>query len=141
MPLPLEPIAVPSNGDDGISIVCLHCRRAQQVARRALSITCRHCNKSLKLEDLPVKDYQARRSIETCGIVTVEKKGHIVADRILCGGLVVRGKIKAKISSQGPVLVGPEAEIKGDITAPVLAVGAGATLEGNYIIGAPQTPS
>jgi hypothetical protein len=140
MPLPLEPIPTPSGGDDGISIICLHCNRPQQVARRALSITCRFCNKSLKLEDLPVKDYQARRSIETCGIVTIEKKGHVVADRILCGGLVVRGKVKAKITSQGPVMVGPDAEIKGDVAAPALAVGAGAILQGQYRIGFPNSP-
>ena len=33
------------------------------------------------------------------------------------------------------MLVGPEAEIKGDVTAPSLAVGAGAVLEGKYAIG------
>jgi cytoskeletal protein CcmA (bactofilin family) len=32
-------------------------------------------------------------------------------------------------------LVGPEADIKGDVTAPTIAVGAGAVLEGNYEIG------
>jgi cytoskeletal protein CcmA (bactofilin family) len=31
--------------------------------------------------------------------------------------------------------VGPEAEIRGDVTAPTLAVGAGAILEGKYDIG------
>jgi hypothetical protein len=33
------------------------------------------------------------------------------------------------------VLVGPEAEIRGDVSAPSLAVGAGAILEGKYNIG------
>ena len=135
MAIPLEPIAPSPGNDDQISIVCLYCRKAQQVARRALSVTCRHCNKSLRLEDIPIKDYHARRSIETCGVVTVEKKGNIVSERVLCGGLIVRGKVKGKITSQGPVLVGPEAEIKGDVTAPSLAVGAGAILEGDYEIG------
>jgi len=49
--------------------------------------------------------------------------------------LVVLGKIKGTVLSRGPVLVGPEAEIRGDVTAPRLAVGAGAILEGNYDIG------
>jgi len=100
-----------------------------------MSVTCKYCNKSLRLEDIPFKGYQARRVIDTCGIVTVEKKGNVVADKINCGGLVVRGKIKGTIHSRGPVLVGPEAEIRGDVTAPALAVGAGAVLEGNYEIG------
>jgi len=138
MALPLEPIPSSHESEDRVSVVCLFCHQAQQVARRALTVTCRHCHKSLRLEDLPIKDYHARRSVETCGIVTVEKKGNVVADRVLCGGLIVRGKIKAKIFSQGPVLVGPEAEINGDVTAPALAVGAGAILEGQYAIGSPE---
>ena len=135
MAIPLEPIHNSSGGDDRTTIVCLHCGQTQPVARKALSVTCKFCHKSLRLEDLPIKDYQARRSVETCGVVTVEKKGQIVADRVLCGGMVVRGKVKATITSHGPILVGPDAEIKGDVLAPTLAVGAGAILEGNYRIG------
>lgn len=122
-------------GDDRATIVCLHCGKSQEVGRKAMTITCRHCNKSLRLEDLRFKEYQARRVIETCGIVTVEKKGNVITDRITCGGLIVRGKVKGAILSHGPVLVGPEADIKGDVTAPTLAVGAGAALEGYYHIG------
>jgi Polymer-forming cytoskeletal len=121
--------------EDRATIVCLHCGKPQEVGRKAMSITCKHCNKSLKLEDIRFKEYQARRVIETCGIVTIEKKGNVIADKINCGGLVVRGKLKGHIHSRGPVLVGPEAEIKGDVTAPSLGVGAGAMLEGNYQIG------
>src|SRR4051812_18147519 len=134
--------------DDRVTITCLYCEKPQDVGRRALTITCKFCNKSLKLEDLRFKEYQARRSIETCGIVTVEKKGNVVADRVQCGGLIVRGKLKGEVVSRGPVLVGPEAEIKGNVTAPALAVGAGAILDGRYEIGkkggaddAPPTPS
>lgn len=141
MAIPLEPIQSSPTADDGPNIVCLHCGQAQVVSRKALSIVCKFCHKSLKLEDLRVKDYQARRSVETCGIVSVEKKGNIVADRVLCGGLVVKGKVKATITSHGPVLVGPEAEIKGDVLAPSLAVGAGAILDGNYRIGFPDAQS
>ncbi|MDB5299253.1 MAG: hypothetical protein JWO87_916, partial [Phycisphaerales bacterium] len=57
--------------DDRATIVCLHCGKPQEVGRKAMSITCKHCNKSLKLEDIRFKEYQARRVIETCGIVTV----------------------------------------------------------------------
>ena len=121
--------------EDRATIICLHCGKEQEVGRKAMTITCRHCNKSLRLEDLNFKEYQARRVIETCGIVTVEKKGNVITDRITCGGLIVRGKVKGAILSYGPVLVGPEADIKGNVTAPSLAVGAGAALEGFYAIG------
>lgn len=127
--------SVPSP-DDRSTIVCLYCNKPQEVGRKAMSVTCKFCHKSLRLEDMRFKEYQARRVIETCGIVTVEKKGNVVADKINCGGLIVRGKIKGTVISRGPVLVGPEGEIRGDVTAPTLAVGAGAILEGKYEIGA-----
>ena len=48
----------------GATIVCLHCGKMQDVARKAMTITCKHCSKSLRLEDLRFKEYQARRVIE-----------------------------------------------------------------------------
>lgn len=122
-------------GDDRSTVVCYHCGRPQEVSRKAQTITCKFCYKSLQLKDLNVKAYEARRAVETVGIVTVEKRGNVVADRINCGGLIVRGKAKGTVNSRGPVLVAPEAELKGDVTAPALTVGAGAVLEGQYVIG------
>jgi hypothetical protein len=131
------------SSDDRHSISCLYCGKPQEVARRAMSITCKFCHKPLKLEDIAIKQYEARRQIATCGVVTVEKKGSAITDSIKCGGLIVRGKVKGTIESVGPVLIGPEAELKGDVKAPTLAVGAGAVLEGQYEIGAkpPETNS
>ena len=112
-----------------------------------MSVTCKFCHKSLKLEDVQFKGYEARRVVETCGGVTVERKGNLITDRVTCGGMIVRGKVRGAVTSRGPVLVGPEAEIKGDMSAPTLAVGAGAVLEGRYDIGPkpdmsmPQLPS
>ena len=121
---------------DRQTIFCLYCGKPQEVGRRAMSVTCKFCSKSLRLEDKRVTQYEARRSIEICGVVTVEKKGNVVVtDKVLCNGLVVRGKVKGDVVSRGPVLVGPEAEIKGDVIAPSLAVGAGAILSGKYSIG------
>jgi hypothetical protein len=129
-----ENYAVPAPNDRQ-TITCLYCGKPQEIGRKAMSVTCKFCHKSLKLDDIPFNKYEARRAIETLGIVTIEKKGNVVSDRVLCGGLIVRGKIKGTIVSRGPVLVGPEAEIKGDVTAPALAVGAGAILDGQYNIG------
>ncbi len=131
----------PPTPNDRQTIVCLYCGRPQEIGRRALIVTCKFCNRSLKIEDLQFKKYEARRAIETLGVVTVEKKGIVNADRVLCGGLVVRGKLRGDVTSRGPVLVGPEAEIKGDVTAPTLAVGAGAVLEGDYAIGQDAPPA
>lgn len=105
-----------------------------------MQITCKHCYKSLRVEDVLIKAYEARRSIDTCGVVVVEKRGNVVADRILCGGLIVRGKVKSSVQSRGTVLVGPEADLIGDVTAPSLAIGAGAVLNGFYRINQPEEP-
>lgn len=121
--------------DDRQVIRCLYCEQSQEISRKALTITCRHCHKSLRVEDVLIKQYEARRSVDTCGIITVEKKGHVVAEKLHCGGMVVRGKVKGTVISRGPVLIGPDAEISGDVTAPALAVGAGAVLKGHYRIG------
>ena len=129
------PLRSTSSPEDRQTINCLFCGKSQEVARRAMSITCKFCNKSLKLEDIAIKQYEARRLIATLGVVTIEKKGSAITDAIKCGGLIVRGKVKGAIEAQGPVLIGPEAEVKGDVKAPTLAVGAGAVLEGQYKIG------
>ena len=131
MPPPSTSVPPP---DDRLTITCLHCDKQQEVGRKAMSITCKFCSKALKLEDIPIKDYQARRVIETVGVVTVDKKGSAIAN-LNVGGLIVRGKVKGNVKSRGPVFVGPEAEIKGDVVAPAIAVGAGAILDGKYEIG------
>ena len=133
--MPSTPYSPSPPPDDRMSVVCLHCNKPQEVSRRAMSVTCKHCYKPLNLKDIVFTRYEARRVIETVGIVTVEKKGNVVADKIHCGGLIVRGKVKGTVQSRGPVLVGPEADLIGDVTAPTMAVGAGAVLEGHYRIG------
>jgi hypothetical protein len=121
--------------EDRATVVCLHCNKPQEVGRKAQTVTCQHCYKRLDLQDIVFSRYEARRVIETLGVVTVEKKGNVVTDKIQCGGLIVRGKVKGSVTSRGPVLVGPEADLIGDVSAPTLAVGAGAVLEGNYSVG------
>lgn len=49
--------------------------------------------------------------------------------------MIVRGKLRGNVSSRSNVLVGPEAQIRGNVTAPQIAIGAGAILEGDYRIG------
>lgn len=127
--------------EDVQEIVCLYCAHRQQVGRRAMSVTCKACHKPLKLDDMTFNQYAARRSIDTCGAVVVEKKGQVVSDRVLCGDLVARGRIKANIVCRGTMMVGPDAEIHGNVIAKVLAVGAGAVLEGHYRIGYADQPA
>ena len=67
MPAP----TTPKPSEDRHTITCLYCGKPQEVARRAMSITCKFCHKPLKLEDIAIKQYEARRQIATCGVVTV----------------------------------------------------------------------
>src|SRR5271168_561441 len=110
----------PSREDDRLHIDCIYCNQTQSVSRRAIIVTCKHCNKRITIESMTIERYQARRSIETCGSLTVEKDGNVFSDRILCGSLIVRGRVRGNIISHGPVLIGPEAQVKGDLTAPSL---------------------
>lgn len=135
MPPPTNSNLTSTPSGDRSTIHCIYCDKPQEVSARAQTITCKFCNKRLQLKEEVVNRYDARRFVEMVGVLTVEKKGNIIAPRIICGGLVVRGKVKGNVKSTGPVLVGPDAEIKGDVTAPSLAVGAGAVLEGRYAIG------
>src|SRR5947208_10195318 len=91
--------------EDRMSIICLYCEKPQEISRRAVTVTCKFCSKSLKVVHDPIKDYTARRTVETLDVLTIEKKGTLVASEILVGGLVVRGKVKGRIVSRGPVLV------------------------------------
>lgn len=118
-------------------IVCYHCSGPQEVGRKAQTVTCKKCHKPLQVADLKVKAYDARRKIQTTGSLVVEKKGQIVADEVECGGAIVRGQIKTKhgMTVRGSVLVGPQANVQGDVAAHAMAVGPGSTLEGFYIVG------
>src|SRR3954469_20589259 len=124
-------VPVPS---DRTAILCLHCGKPQEVGRKAMSVTCKFCSKSLKLEDVKISRYEARRVIETCGTVTIDKKGHVVSD-IRCMNLQLRGKLKGDVVSLNKVEVASDAELKGDVTANSVVVPAGAMLEGYYRIG------
>ena len=132
MPAP-NPPSTPSG--DRITISCLYCHRRQEVARLAMSVTCKFCYKPLKIEGIAIKQYEARRLIATCGVVTVEKNGNVISDAIKCGSMIVRGRVKGAIESQGPVRIGPKADVRGDVTAPTLEVDSGAVLDGQYEIG------
>src|SRR5438309_113143 len=124
-------VPVPS---DRTAILCLHCGKPQEVGRKAMSVTCKFCSKSLKLEDVTIKRYEARRVIETCGTVTIDKKGHVVSD-VRCVNLLLRGKLKGDVVGLRKVEVAGDAELKGDVTAGALNVAPGAMLEGYYRIG------
>ena len=120
-----------------MTIVCLYCGKPQQVGRRAMSLPCHFCHKSLRIEDLLLNRYEARRIIETCGSITIEANGNVFADQLTCGSLTIRGQLKGNVMCRGPVTIDATAIVRGDITAPAIKIAEGARLLGNCIIGHP----
>jgi hypothetical protein len=125
------------NLPDSVSIACYHCGRRQDVGRKAMTVTCRHCHKPLQVSDLQVKRYDARREVKTVGLLTIEKKGSVVTDRIECGGMIARGEVKSKQPAivRGIASLGPKAKVRCDLRAFAVQVSDGASLEGHFCIG------
>ena len=102
-------------------------------------MTCKYCHKKLKLEDQPIarvrrpprhRDPRHRHHREKG---QRGRRPHRLRrpDRPRQG--------QGQCTSRGPVLVGPEAEIKGNITAPTLAVAPGPCgARGCYAFSAPK---
>jgi len=132
---PAAKLAAP--GDDLVTIVCLYCGKPQQVGRRAMSLPCRFCHKSLRVEDILLNRYEARRLIETCGSITIESNGNVFADQLTCGSLLVRGQLKGNVVCRGTVVIDSSGIVRGDITAPKIRIAEGARIEGNCAIGPP----
>ena len=120
-----------------VSIACYHCGTRQEVGRKAQTVTCKQCHKALQVSDVQVKRYDARREIKTVGTVVVEKKGQIVADTVVCSGLVGRGQVKAKNGTtvRGAAMLGPKAQMSGPLRAFTLSMTEGAEFEGDVCIG------
>lgn len=121
------------------SVECYHCLKTFDVPRRAVSLSCPHCYKRVTLDDLVVKDVCWSTKLQTCGRLIVHRKGSLVASVIEAReGVEILGHVEGTILSGGPVLIGPRARVKGDVTAPSIWVEPGATIEGGYfkIVGA-----
>ncbi len=115
-------------------VICTHCERPSEVARRAMSIFCPHCKKRLILEDFKIRSYYAVRDFSTCGDIVVERKGHVVAP-IKVDNLTVNGKVQGRVTARGKVSISKTGWFKGDIEAPSLYVESGAVLDATLRVG------
>jgi cytoskeletal protein CcmA (bactofilin family) len=116
------------------TIICIYCRKSLNVGKLTLSIPCRFCQKNLVVEDINISGYAARRVIETCGTVTIEAKGDVIASCVTCAALRLSGRLKGNVVSLGPVMIAASGILQGDVTAPFLAVAEGARLRGRCVI-------
>ena len=121
---------------------CYHCGHGLEVSGRAMSTSCPECNRPLVIEDVAVKGYMGVNSLETCGRLVIPKRKHIVvqAHVVAHAGIEVNGRLECRQAiSQGPVVLGPKADWKGDLRAPSLVVNPGAKIHGGYF-SIPEMP-
>lgn len=115
-------------------VYCTHCHGEMSVAHSALSSVCPHCNKRLVLENFKIKTYHAVREFATTGDVVVEPRGRLVAN-VRAANLIVDGEVRGAIVARERVSIHKHGTVKGDIDAPLLAIEAGAMLDGFLRIG------
>jgi len=105
-------------------IVCTYCGAPGEAAQRAMSIFCPKCHKRVILEDFKIRGYYGVKEFYTCGDISVEKGGHVVAPIKVCR-LTVKGHVQGRIQARGAVVVGRSGSLTGDLEAPSLTVEAG----------------
>ena len=114
------------------SVRCYLCGYRLEVSSRAMSTACPGCHKAIKIEDVVIKSYLPVVELQTCGRVTVTRRGRIAAQRIQCGdGVECQGIIEGAIETEGVVILGPKASWKGNVLqSRALQIAPGAKLLG-----------
>ena len=122
---------------------CYLCGNVSEVSPKALSTTCPFCHKAIKIEDVVVKNYLPVNDVQTCGTITVTKKGRIAARRIQAGdGVVCEGAMEGKLETAGPVQLGSNASWKGtELFSSSLSIEEGATLVGYVAVPCVAAPA
>ena len=85
--------------------------------------------------DVEINEYCAKIEMWTAGIVTVGKKGTVIADVRAEAVVVKGGEIKGPVTSRGPVSLEKGSRIFGNITTPSLIVGETQHLVGMVVAG------
>lgn len=85
-----------------------------------------------------MNDYCAKIEMYTAGIVTVGKKGTLIAE-VRAEGVVVKGEVKGPVTSRGPVVIEKGGRIYGNVTCPTIQVSDGGQLVGMLVTG-PRAP-
>ena len=117
------------------AVVCCYCGRPIDVPVKAMSGSCPFCHKRIVLEHVKITSYKAVKNHDTCGAVTIEKRGHLVASRVLAESLTVRGQLRGNVMVRNRVEIEEGGILNGDVTAPVIVVRPGGLLNGHCCIG------
>jgi hypothetical protein len=117
------------------TVQCYLCARRFDISAIAATVSCPGCFKPLLVEDVVVKSYQAVKKIQTCGRLTVQKRGRVVAELVEAHeGVEVLGIMHANVVSGRSVRIGPRAEWKGDLRCPAVQIDPSANILGGYFV-------
>ena len=125
-----------SRKETGPKIICCpNCGGAQEVGQSAQSVVCHHCNVAIKVTDQKITQYSATVSLETCGSLTIEKKGALVVQkRVVVSNLVLKGSLKGNTIVYDTVTISAGAQMVGELKARILKVEDGASVKGYFSI-------
>lgn len=115
-------------------IFCPRCDARQEVSKSTKSTSCPGCHRNIATTDLSINEYCAKIEMYTAGVVTVGRKGTLIAE-VRAEGVVAKGEIKGPIQSRGAVALEKTGRIFGNVTAPTLRVNEGAQLVGMVVTG------
>jgi len=117
-------------------ISCYHCGHAHEVSERTMSTTCPQCNKAIKVEDVVVKSYVPVINLQTCGTISITRRGRVAATRLQASeGVFCEGAVEGSIESGGPTELGAKAVWKGKyLYSPSLTIEDGAQVQGNITV-------
>jgi predicted acyltransferase (DUF342 family) len=116
-------------------IFCPRCDARQEVSRVTKSTSCPSCHRNIMTTDVEINEYCAKIEMWTAGLVTVGKKGTLIAEVRAEDVIVKGGEIKGPVTSRGSVTLDKGSKIFGNITAPSLVVAETQHLIGMIVAG------
>jgi hypothetical protein len=118
------------------TVRCYLCGNRFEVSSKTMSTPCPACNRALKVEDVVVKSYLPVNDLQTCGKITITKRGRVAAKRIQAGdGILCEGSMEGMVETDGEVTLGPKASWKGQsLQSRKLNIAVGASLRGHIVV-------
>ena len=97
-----------------------------------MTVACAKCGKRVIVHDVKIKDAQGVTRLQTCGKITIEKRGSVIAQLVEAhGGIEVLGTLDSKkILVRGPMRLGPKSTLRGDLRAEAIEINPGAKVRG-----------
>ena len=117
------------------TVQCYHCRHRFSIGAKAMTLSCPKCSKPLRVDDIVIKTVEAVRKLQTCGSLTITKKGRIIAQLVEAhGGVECEGIVEANVLSGAHVRIAAKSHWKGDCKAPSITIEPGSTIASGYFV-------